>query len=135
VTPDFLTGLARAAVQQGAELIVTLSNDSWFPGGAHLHLAVSAFRTLETRRAQARATNTGISALILPTGAIVARAGVGERAALVGELPVVSGIGTPALAFGDWLGPAALAGAALLLALASAQAARRSPQARSAPRR
>jgi apolipoprotein N-acyltransferase len=112
--------LAREAVRRGADLIVTLSNDSWFASGEgpNLHLTVSAFRSLETRRAQARATNTGISALILPTGEIVARAGVHERAALVGDLPLVSGIGTPALALGDWLGPGALAGAALLLASA-----------------
>jgi apolipoprotein N-acyltransferase len=120
--------LAREAVRQGAELIVTLSNDSWFPGGAHLHLAVSAFRSLETRRAQARATNTGISALILPTGEIAARAELGERTALAGELPLVAQGDTLALARGDWLGPAALAGAALL-------AFRRRSQDASFPRR
>ncbi len=129
------TDLARDAVREGAGLIATLSNDSWFPGGAHLHLAVSAFRSLETRRAQARATNTGVSALILPTGEVVARAGVGERAALVGELPVVAGVGTPALALGDWLGPVALAGFALLAALTRTQRARRAPQAGSDLRR
>src|SRR4029453_18614791 len=67
--------LARAAVRRGAELLVTLSNDSWFPGGAHLHLAVSTFRSLETRRAQARVTNTGVSALISPTGELGAKGG------------------------------------------------------------
>jgi apolipoprotein N-acyltransferase len=96
---------------------------------------VSAFRSLETRRAQARATNTGISALILPTGEIAARAEVGERTALVGELPLVSDAGTLALALGDWLGPAALAGLALHVALTRTQRARRSSQARSAPSR
>jgi apolipoprotein N-acyltransferase len=110
-------GLAREAVRRGAELIVTLSNDSWFASGEgpNLHLTVSVFRSLETRRAQARATNTGISALILPTGEIVARAGVHERTALVGELPLVRGEGSLALALGDWLGPASVAAAALLL--------------------
>jgi len=110
-------GLAREAVRRGAELIVTLSNDSWFASGEgpNLHLTVSAFRSLETRRAQARATNTGVSALILPTGEIVARAAVHERTALVGELPLLDGSGSLALAWGDWLGPTALAAAAALL--------------------
>lgn len=110
--------LALDAVRHGAELIVTLSNDSWFPGGARLHLAVSAFRSLETRRAQARVTNTGISALILPTGEIRERAGIGERAVVVGELPVLSGGTTPILAVGDWLGPVACVVALLVLATA-----------------
>jgi apolipoprotein N-acyltransferase len=111
--------LAREAVLLGAELIVTLSNDSWFASGEgpNLHLTVSAFRSLETRRAQARATNTGISALILPTGEIVARAGVHERTVLVGDLPLVRGVGSLALALGDWLGPLSLAAACLLVPL------------------
>src|SRR5262249_5356932 len=43
---------ALAAVRDGAELIVTLSNDSWFTVGdaAWLHLVGAAFRSVETRR-------------------------------------------------------------------------------------
>jgi apolipoprotein N-acyltransferase len=107
--------LARRAVGRGADLLVTLSNDSWFPGGAHLHLAVSTFRSLETRRAQARVTNTGITALISPTGEVVAGAGLGERRVVVGELPLLRAQPTLALRVGDGLGPAGLALAALLL--------------------
>jgi apolipoprotein N-acyltransferase len=111
--------LAREAVRAGADLIVTLSNDSWFAegGGPRLHLAVSAFRSLETRRSQLRATNTGISAAILPTGEIVAQAGVHERRAVQARVPIVAPAPTLALAWGDWLGPAALALAAAGLAL------------------
>ena len=80
--------LAIAAVREGAELIVTLSNDAWFATGEgpHLHLVVSAFRSLETRRSQVRATNTGISAIISPTGELLAVAGVHERGAIVASL-------------------------------------------------
>jgi apolipoprotein N-acyltransferase len=54
-------GLALEEARRGAEVIVTLSNDSWFAegNGPNLHLTVSAFRSLETRRPQLRATNTG----------------------------------------------------------------------------
>jgi apolipoprotein N-acyltransferase len=40
------------AVRDGAELIVTLSNDSWLAdgAGARLHFVVSVFRSIETRR-------------------------------------------------------------------------------------
>jgi apolipoprotein N-acyltransferase len=111
-TPD----LAIAAVRAGAELIVTLSNDAWFATGEgpHLHLVVSAFRSLETRRSQVRATNTGISAIISPTGELLAVAGVHERGAITASVPAAPGSGTLMLAWGDWFGPAALAAGLLL---------------------
>jgi len=113
VTPE----LAIAAVREGAELIVTLSNDAWFAAGEgpHLHLVVSAFRSLETRRSQVRATNTGISAVISPTGELLAQAAVHERAALVASVPGGSGSGTLMLAWGDWFGRVALAAGLVLL--------------------
>jgi apolipoprotein N-acyltransferase len=124
--------LARDAARAGAELIVTLSNDSWFArgGGPRLHLAVSAFRSLETRRAQLRATNTGVSAAILPTGELVARAGVHERTALVASVPVAALPPTWVVRWGDWLGPAGLSLALVLLALPrrTARAATRTPR-------
>jgi apolipoprotein N-acyltransferase len=117
VSPD----LAREEVRRGAELFVTLSNDSWFAtgGGPRLHLVVSAFRSIETRRPQLRVTNTGISAVIDATGELVARAGVQERAALRGGVYPVRAATTIVLAFGEWLGPVSLAASvAMLLPLA-----------------
>jgi apolipoprotein N-acyltransferase len=113
VTPT----LAIEAVRAGAELIVTLSNDAWFATGEgpHLHLVVSAFRSLETRRPQLRATNTGISAVISADGELLTQAGVHERAALVMGVPRGSGAGTLMLAWGDWFGRAALAAGLVLL--------------------
>jgi apolipoprotein N-acyltransferase len=94
--------LALDAVRRGAELIITP--------------VVSAFRSLETRRAQVRATNTGISAIISPTGELTAVAGVHERAALVAAGRPERRATTLMLAWGDWFGPTALAvGVALLL--------------------
>ena len=109
-------GLVRAAVREGAELIVTLSNDAWFAYGAgpRLHLAMAAFRSLETRRAQLRATPTGISAAISPTGEITAQLGVHAREALVATVPLLASPPPPFARFGDWLGPSAAALAAAL---------------------
>ncbi|HEY8153425.1 MAG TPA: apolipoprotein N-acyltransferase [Myxococcota bacterium] len=110
-------GLAIAAVRAGAELLVTLSNDAWFASGEgpHLHLVVSAFRSLETRRSQVRATNTGISAVISPTGELLAAAGVHERAAIAAGVPAAPASGTLMLAWGDWFGPFALGVGLVLL--------------------
>lgn len=105
---------ARAAVRDGAELLLALSNDSWFDGGEgpHLHLVVSAFRSIETRRPQLRATPTGISAAIDATGEITASAPVGARTALIASVPPGRG-GSLALLLGDWLGPVSLVAAVL----------------------
>ncbi len=109
--------LTLDAVRRGAQLIVTLSNDSWFAigNGPRLHLVVSAFRSLETRRTQVRATNTGISAIISPTGELTAMAGVHARAALVASVRPEREATTLMLAWGDWFGPTALALGVLLL--------------------
>jgi apolipoprotein N-acyltransferase len=118
--------LALAAVRQGAELIVTLSNDSWFAAGTgpRLHLVVSAFRTLETRRPQLRATNTGISAVIAPSGDLLATAGVYQRTAIVGTVRPETSAWTLMLAWGDWFGPTALAAGVVMLVLALRRPAR-----------
>ncbi len=108
---------ARAAVREGAELLLTLSNDSWFDGGEgpHLHLIVSAFRSIETRTPQIRATPTGISASIDASGEITASMQVGARGALLASVPP-GRRDSIALSLGDWLGPVSLVGALGLLA-------------------
>jgi apolipoprotein N-acyltransferase len=112
--------LVHAAARAGAELFVTLSNDSWFASGEgpHLHLVGAAFRSVETRRAQVRATNTGISAIITAAGDVAATAGIDERATLVGSVVPDRKTTTVVVAWGDWFAPTALAGGIVLLALA-----------------
>jgi apolipoprotein N-acyltransferase len=65
--------LVRAMIAQGGEVIVTLSNDSWFGDSSapYQHLAMAVFRSIENRRFLLRATSNGISALVAPTGRIV----------------------------------------------------------------
>lgn len=110
-------GLAIDAVRDGAEVLLTLSNDSWFAvgNGPLLHLVVSAFRSLETRRPQLRVTNTGISTVITPTGEMIATAGVHERRTLTAAVLPVADRRTLMLAWGDWFGPTALVTAVALL--------------------
>jgi apolipoprotein N-acyltransferase len=100
----------------GADLIITLSNDSWFPDerAPRLHLVSAAFRSIETRLPQVRATNSGISAVISPTGTILRETRWARREALAATLPMIDRTVTPAMALRSWLMPALL-GAALLL--------------------
>jgi apolipoprotein N-acyltransferase len=112
-------GNALAAVRQGAEVIVTLSNDSWFSYAnvPHLILALSAFRSIETRRPQLRATNTGISAVIDATGELTGSIGVDQRGELVRSVAPERRATSLMLEWGDWFAPSALGGGlALLLA-------------------
>jgi apolipoprotein N-acyltransferase len=64
--------LARRMSRQGANVLVNLTNDAWFgrTSAPHQHLAMAAFRAVETRRPLVRAANTGISAFVLPSGKI-----------------------------------------------------------------
>jgi apolipoprotein N-acyltransferase len=102
-------GVARAAAGEGADVIVTLSNDSWFAfgPGAELHLQGATFRSIETRRPQVRATNTGISAVIDTTGRILDGAGMGKRATVVASIVPEDRVTTLVVRWGEWLSPVA----------------------------
>ena len=102
---------------KGADLIVTLSNDAWFPDGRapRLHLVSAAFRSIETRLPQVRATNSGISAVVSADGEILARTRFDEEDTLSAEVPRGARFVTPMVAFGHLRAPALLALAALLL--------------------
>ena len=75
--------LARAAVDNGADLLVNLTNDAWYgrTSAPYQHLAQYVFRAVETRRSLVRATNTGISAFIRPGGHLANATGLFETAA------------------------------------------------------
>ena len=118
---DVYPGYVAEAARQGAELIVTISNDSWFgaTAGPRLHASLAAFRSIETRLPQVRATNSGISAFISPTGEILNEVPTGQRAGVLMAVPQTEPVGTLMVAWGDWFGPTALVlGVVLLLAQA-----------------
>jgi apolipoprotein N-acyltransferase len=111
---DIIPAFVRRMWTRGgpAALLVNLTNDSWY-GDTHeptTHLALATFRTLETRRAMVRSTNTGISAIVDPTGRIVARTGQRTRETLVFDVPIFpDGGSTPFMRWGNvlgWLGVA-----------------------------
>ncbi|RSZ60450.1 apolipoprotein N-acyltransferase [Massilia atriviolacea] len=116
---DVDTGLAIDGARLGAQAILTMSNDAWFtanPLGAELHQAAAAFRSIETRLPQFRATTNGFSAAIDASGSVLAGTRMGERTLVIADVPVGIPPRTLMVLWGDWVG---LAAAAFLLLLAA----------------
>jgi len=65
--------LVRRFVQNGATLLVNVSNDAWFgnTAGARQHLMHAMMRAIENDRDLSRVTNSGISALLTADGRVV----------------------------------------------------------------
>jgi apolipoprotein N-acyltransferase len=65
--------LVRQFAANGAEFLVTVTNDAWFgaSSAAAQHFSMVVFRSVENHLAFARAANTGISGFIDPFGRIV----------------------------------------------------------------
>jgi len=122
--------LAAAEVRRGARVLVTITNDGWYGDSAapRQHLALAVLRAAETRRWLVRSANTGISAIIDPSGRPVERLEFSRSGVIVAAVTPGEGL-TPAVAAGGWLhaGPVTTLLGAILLA------ARRRPSPTSAP--
>lgn len=79
---------ARVAVRDGAQFLVNITNDAWFgrTSAPYQHLAMAAFRAVENDVYLVRAANTGISAIIEPSGRIAKASGLYTDAAFVGRI-------------------------------------------------
>ncbi|MGO1071604.1 apolipoprotein N-acyltransferase [Lysobacter sp. CA199] len=125
---DVHSDLAIDGARLGAQAIVGISNDSWFteyPVGARLHLAVAAFRSIETRLPQVRVTTNGLSAIIDDTGEVLASTSIGDQAVLTAFVSARDPSPTLMVRWGDWVGRAGAAFLLALAALAAWQAVRR----------
>jgi len=82
---------ARAYKKRGADLLVNITNDAWFgkTSAPYQHLSMTAFRAVEARLYLVRAANTGISAIIAPTGEINSRTAIFTRTVLKGEVKYI----------------------------------------------
>jgi apolipoprotein N-acyltransferase len=85
-----------------ADVIVTISNDSWFGHsiGPHQHLQMVRMRALENGRYVLRSTNNGLTAIVAPTGVVISQAPQFEPVVLDGTFSGMSGV-TPYGAVGD----------------------------------
>lgn len=103
--------VARAA--RRAELLVTVSNDTWFGAsiGPLQHLQMARMRALENGRYLLRGTNNGVSAIIDHRGTITAQTEQFVETTLIGTAEVMLGH-TPFTSFGPM--PVIMACATLL---------------------
>jgi len=79
--------LVRDFVSRGGELLVTISNDSWFgdTSAPFQHLSMAVYRCIENRRYLLRSTTNGISAVVSPTGEILYRSAYNTSDHFIGE--------------------------------------------------
>ncbi len=85
--------IARAQVQNGADLLVNITNDAWYgtTSAPYQHFSMAVFRAVENRRALVRAANTGISGFIDPAGRIICSTNLFEDAAVTRSVPIITG--------------------------------------------
>lgn len=83
--------LARELTKNGAQLLVTITNDAWFgkSSAPYQHLSMATFRAVENRLAMARAANTGISAFIDPVGRITLQTPLFKTTTLSASVPLM----------------------------------------------
>ena len=84
--------LIRRSVQDGSELLTTITNDAWYgrSSAAYQHWDQSAMRAIEQGRYLARAANTGISGFVDPYGRVMEKTDLFHEAILVGDLRFIT---------------------------------------------
>jgi apolipoprotein N-acyltransferase len=84
--------LAGSMVQNGAQLLINITNDAWFgrSSAPHQHLSMVVFRAVENHLAVARAANTGISAFVDPVGRLLDQTPLFEEAIRSRALPLMN---------------------------------------------
>lgn len=77
-------------VRKGAEAMTIITNDAWWGDtpGYRQHLSYASLRAIETRRAIARCANTGISAIVSPSGEILQPTPWWQPAVIKASLPL-----------------------------------------------
>ena len=77
-------------IRKGAKAMAIITNDAWWGDtpGYRQHLSYASLRAIETRRAIARCANTGISAIISPSGRIFQPTPWWEAAVIKGRIPL-----------------------------------------------
>ena len=89
IVPDLV---AKLCGDERPDLLVNLTNDSWYGDSwePDQHLNFARVRAVEHRVPLVRATNTGVSAVVLSTGEVVARLPWGAEDVLTYDVPILA---------------------------------------------
>ena len=95
--------ITRTQVRNGADVLVTITNDAWYDGTSapRQHLNQARMRAVEDDRYLLRAGTTGISALVDPTGQILEQIPMGRSGIIYAPFQPRHSL-TPYVRFGDW---------------------------------
>lgn len=132
---DLMPALSRRFVKnQRANLLVNLTNDAWYGNtvAPWQHAWLAQWRSIETRRAMVRATNTGLTAVIDPAGRMSEPLPVFTEGVLRATVPLLE-METLYVRYGDWfpwLMTVVTAGAAAAAGITRRPAPRRETRAR-----
>lgn len=109
--------LVRHFVRDGAQFLVNITNDAWFgrSPASYQHLSMVVFRAVENRVPIVRAANTGISAVIDPTGRLVQQTELFVRTWIQGRITPATAPATFYRRYGDLFAYGCLLGIALAL--------------------
>jgi apolipoprotein N-acyltransferase len=115
---DIFGYISAGFVTSGADVIVNMTNDSWSGSVAAQmqHLAMAVFRGVENRRSVVRGTNSGMSAVIDPTGRILVMMEPFVKGYLNTEVPIYTYRDTFYTSHVDWFAKLMILLSLLLLA-------------------
>ncbi len=110
-------GSDQLAILRRATLLINVTNNAWYGDSTapHQHLQISRMRALEAGRYLIRAANDGITAVIGPTGRIIARLPQFQQGVLRAQVQPMTGL-TPYARTGN---APVIVGAGVLLAIAA----------------
>jgi len=100
---DIFGYLNRDFVNNGAELLINLTNDSWSGSLASQmqHMSMAVFRAVENRRSMVRSTNSGMTCVIDPNGRILEMLPPFVESKMVFDVPVYTSSRTLYSVVGD----------------------------------
>jgi apolipoprotein N-acyltransferase len=111
-------GLVRKFTHNGADLLVTITNDAWFgrTSAPYQHFSMAVFRAVENRVPVIRAANTGISGFIDSKGRIIRKTDIFEEVVITENASVGSSSQSFYSRYGDIFTFLCLTGTILLMA-------------------
>lgn len=90
IQPDFLYSFEKTTGFE-SDILVNITNDRWFGQTieTYQHLDLARVRAVEFRKPLIRSTNSGVSALILPSGRVVGKTPLFQKANRLYQAPVL----------------------------------------------